>query len=328
MPVGYDDVRTAARRLAGVAHRTPVLRSRTFDARAEAEVFFKCENLQRGGAFKFRGAYNFLAALSPHERAAGVVAFSSGNHAQGVALAARLLGIAATIVMPADAPAGKLDATRAYGADIVFYERAHGNREEIACGIAAERGATLVPPFDDPRIVAGAATAALELLEEVGRLDAIVVPVGGGGLLSGTALAAHGAGARTAVYGVEPQAGDDFARSLARGERVHISVPATIADGLQTSSPGALPFAIAQRLGCRVVTASDDELREAMRFAFERMKVVIEPSAAAPLAALLCGRIPDLIGARVGVVLSGGNVDAARFGALLRVPAKPLAPSS
>jgi threo-3-hydroxy-L-aspartate ammonia-lyase len=284
--VDYADVCDAARRLRGVAHRTPVLRSRTLDALAGADVFVKCENLQRMGAFKFRGAYNVLAALSPSERAAGVVAFSSGNHAQGVALAARLLGIAATIVMPSDAPAGKVAATRGYGAEVVFYERARGDREEIARGIVADSGATLVPPFDHPGIVAGAGTAALELLEDAGRLDAIVVPVGGGGLLSGTALAAHGAKAQThgvnpqtAIVGVEPETGDDFAQSLARGERVTIGVPQTIADGLQTPSPGVLTFAIAQRHACRVVTVSDDELRDAMRFAFERMKVAIEPSA-------------------------------------------------
>ena len=266
MSVAYAGVCEAARRLRGIAHRTPVLHSRTLDALAGAEVFLKCENLQRMGAFKFRGAYNVLAALSPSERAAGVVAFSSGNHAQGVALAAQLLGIAATIVMPSDAPAGKIAATRGYGAEVVFYERARGNREEIARAIVAERGATLVPPYDHPGIVAGAGTAALELLEDAGRLDAIVVPVGGGGLLSGTALAAHGVNLQTKVYGVEPEAGDDFAQSLARGERVNSGVPQTIADGLQTPAPGVLTFEIAQRHGCRVVTVSDDELRDA----FER----------------------------------------------------------
>jgi threonine dehydratase len=314
--VHLTDVRAAAERLRGVAHRTPVVHSRTLDLLADAEVFVKCENLQRMGAFKFRGAYNFLASLSPEERAAGVVAFSSGNHAQGVALAARMLGVAATIVMPSDAPAGKLAATREYGARIVLYERERSHREEIARGIAAERGATVVPPFDDPRIVAGAGTAALELIEDAERLDAIVVPVGGGGLMSGTALAAHGIDPKIAVYGVEPEAGNDFARSLVSGERISIDVPRTIADGLQTTSPGMLTFAIAQQHSCRVVTVSDDELRDAMRFAFERMKLVVEPSAAAPLAALLQKRIPELVGARVGTIVSGGNVDAARFAQL------------
>lgn len=315
--IGSDDVRAAARRLEGVAHRTPVIRSRTLDALSGTESCVKCENFQRMGAFKFRGAYNFLSSLSGAERAAGVVAFSSGNHAQGVALAARILGIAATIVMPSDAPAGKLAATREYGAEIVFYERERADRDVIAREIAQKRGAVVVPPFDDPRIVAGAGTAALELLEEAGRLDAIVVPVGGGGLLAGTALAATDSQRRVEIYGVEPEAGDDFARSLALGERVTIGVPRTIADGLQTTSPGGVTFAIAQRYGCRVVTVSDEELRDAMRFAFERMKLVIEPSAAAPIAALLARRIPQVQGSRVGIIISGGNVDAARFADLV-----------
>jgi threo-3-hydroxy-L-aspartate ammonia-lyase len=292
--------------------------SRTLDERCGARVFVKCENLQRMGAFKFRGAYNFLSSLSPEERRRGVVAFSSGNHAQGVALAARLLGIPATIVMPYDVPAVKLAATREYGADVVHYERERSHREEIARAVAAERGATVVPPFDDPRIVAGAGTAALELLEDAEPLDAIVVPVGGGGLMSGTAIAAHAANPKTAIYGVEPRAGDDFAQSLARGERVSIPVPKTIADGLQTTSGSDLTFAIAREHECAVVTVTDDELRAAMRFAFERMKLVVEPSGAAPLAALLHGRIPGIAGKRVGAIVSGGNVDPVRYGELLR----------
>lgn len=317
LSVTIADVRAAAERLRGVAHRTPVARSRTLDAACGAEVFVKCENLQRMGAFKFRGAYNFLASLGPAQRAAGVVAFSSGNHAQGVALAAKLLGIEATIVMPADAPEVKLAATRGYGAEIVPYERARADRAEIARDIAASRGATLVPPFDDPRIVAGAGTAALELLEEAGRLDAIVVPVGGGGLLSGTAIAAHAVDPSTATYGVEPEAGDDFARSLASGELVRTEVPQTIADGLQTISPGELTLRIAREHAARIVTVSDAELVDAMRFAFERMKLIVEPSAAAPIAALLRQRLPEVAGKRVGVVVSGGNVDAARYARLL-----------
>jgi threonine dehydratase len=314
--VTATDIRSAARRLRGVAHRTPVVRSQTLDDTTGAEVFFKCENFQRMGAFKFRGAYNFLASLTPEERAAGVVAFSSGNHAQGVALAARMLGIAATIVMPSDTPAGKLAATRGYGAEIVHYERERADRETIARGIAGRRGAAVVPPFDDPRIVAGAGTAALELLDDAGRLDAIVVPVGGGGLMAGTALAAHERDPSTAIYGVEPETGDDFARSLARGERLEIGVPPTIADGLQTTSPGKVTFEIARDRGCRVVTVADDDLRAAMRFAFERMKLVLEPSAAAPLAALLSRRV-EVSGLRVGVIVSGGNVDAERFARLV-----------
>jgi threonine dehydratase len=314
--VTLDDVRAAARRLAGIAHRTPVLRSRTLDARSGAQLFVKCENLQRMGAFKFRGAYNFLASLPPEERRRGVVAFSSGNHAQGVALAAQLLGVSATIVMPLDTPAVKLAATREYGAQVVHYERERSHREEIAQGIAAERGATLVPPFDDTRIVSGAGTAALELLEETG-LEAIVVPVGGGGLMGGTAIAAHGIDSSIEIYGVEPAAGDDFAQSLARGERVSIAVPRTIADGLQTTAPGELTFAIARDHVRAVVTVDDDELRDAMRFAFERMKLVVEPSGAAALAALLQRRLPNVAGKRVGVILSGGNVDALRYAELL-----------
>jgi threonine dehydratase len=293
------------------------VRSRTLDERCGAAVFLKCENLQRMGAFKFRGAYNFLSTIPLDRRANGVVAFSSGNHAQGVALAAQLLGIPATIVMPSDAPEVKLSATREYGAEVVLYERERSHREEIAAGIAAERGATVVPPFDDPRIVAGAGTAALELLEEAGSLDAFVVPVGGGGLMGGTAIAAHGVDPRIAIYGVEPEAGDDFAQSLARGERVKIAVPKTIADGLQTTSPSELTFGIAREHGCTVVTVSDAELSEAVAFAFERMKLVIEPSGAAAIAALLHGRIPNLAGKRIGVIISGGNADPARFSAIL-----------
>jgi threo-3-hydroxy-L-aspartate ammonia-lyase len=315
--VKLDDVCAAAERLRGVAHRTPVVSSRTLNRRCGAQVFVKCENLQRMGAFKFRGAYNFLSLLSPQERERGVVAFSSGNHAQGVALAARLLGIAATIVMPFDAPQVKLAATRDYGAEIVHYERARSHREEIARGIAAERGATLVPPFDDARIVAGAGTAALELLEDAAELDAIVVPVGGGGLMAGTAIASSRQGASIAIYGVEPEAGDDFAQSLARGARVTIAVPQTIADGLQTTSPGELTFRVARERVRAIVTVGDDELRDAMRFAFERMKLVVEPSGAAALAALLQGRIAGIAGKRVGVIVSGGNIDAARYATLL-----------
>jgi len=315
--VNAGDVRAAAERVRGVVHRTPIVRSRTLDERCGAKVFVKCENLQRMGAFKIRGAYNFLASLTPEEKKRGVVAFSSGNHAQGVALAAQLLGIPATIVMPSDAPAVKLDATRGYGAEIVLYERETSHREEIAAGIAAQKGATVVPPFDDPRIVAGAGTAALELLEDAGTLDAIVVPVGGGGLMSGTALAAHGLDERIAIYGVEPEAGNDFAQSLEAGAPVKIPVPKTIADGLQTTSPSALTFGIAREHVRAIVTVTDGELGDAVKFLFERMKLVVEPSGAAGVAALLAHRIPEIGGKNVGVIISGGNVDPERFAALV-----------
>ncbi len=314
--IGIAEVREAAVRIAGVAHRTPVVTSRTLDERIGASVFLKCENFQRMGAFKFRGAYNRIAQLTPSERERGVVAFSSGNHAQGVALAARLLGVPATIVMPSDAPASKLAATRGYGAEVIEYERDRSHREEIAGAVAGERGATLVPPFDDERIIAGAGTAALELFEEVGSVDAVVVPVGGGGLLSGTAIAAHGINPRILIYGVEPETGDDVRRSLERGEIVRIDVPQTIADGLQTQAPSALTFGIARDHGAQIVTVSDAALRAAMRFAFERLKLVVEPSGVAALAALLEHRL-ELRGKRVGVILSGGNVDAARYAALI-----------
>lgn len=309
-------MRTAAARLSGVAHRTPVQTSTTLDARTSAAVFLKCENLQRMGAFKFRGAYNRIAAMDGAQRLRGVVAFSSGNHAQGVALAARLLGAPATIVMPEDAPAAKLAATRGYGAEVVTYDRRTMNRGAIASDIARERGATLLPPYDDPYVIAGQGTVALELCEDVPALDVLLAPVGGGGLLSGCALAATALAPGIAIYGVEPEAGDDFARSIARGERVEIAVPDTIADGQQTTQPGELTFPIVARLCAGILTVSDDELRAAMRFAFERLKIVLEPSGACALAALLSEKL-DARGKRVGVVLSGGNVDAARYASII-----------
>jgi threonine dehydratase len=314
--VTFDDVVGAAARLRGIAHRTPAITSSTLDARTGARAFVKAENLQRMGAFKFRGAYNRLAQLNERERAAGVVAFSSGNHAQGVALAAQLLGIPAAIVMPTDAPLSKLAATRGYGAEVVLYDRKTMNRTEIANALVTARGATLVPPYDDPAIIAGAGTTALELIEDVGPLDVFLVCTGGGGFLSGCALAATALAPGIAVYGVEPAAGDDWVQSLARNERVTIPVPDTIADGLQTTSPGALTFPIVRALCAGVVTVTDEELRDAMRFAFERLKLVIEPSGAAALAALLTGRV-DVRGKRVGVTISGGNVDAATFARLI-----------
>ena len=302
----------AAVRLRGVAHRTPGVTSRTLDARVGARVFLKCENLQRMGAFKFRGAYNRIAQLDAAERARGVVAFSSGNHAQGVALAAQLLGVPATIVMPEDAPASKLAATREYGAEVILYDRNTMNRGAIAERLAAERGAVLVPPYDDTAIVAGQGTVALELLEDVPDLDVLLVCTGGGGLLAGSALAATALRPGIAVFGVEPAAGDDFAQSFARGERVEIPVPDTIADGQRTTSPGELTFPIVKRLCAGIVTAREEDLCEAMRFAFERLKLVVEPSGACALAALLAGTV-GVAGSRVGVILSGGNVDAERY---------------
>jgi len=314
--VTFDDIRAAADRLTGVAHRTPVLTSRTLDERTGARVFLKAENFQRMGAFKFRGAYNRIAQLTPEQRRGGVIAFSSGNHAQGVALACKLLGVPALIVMPNDAPDLKVRATQEYGADVVRYDRYTEDRAAIAKRLADERSAVVVPPFDDADIVAGQGTVALELLEDAGQLDTIVCPVGGGGLLSGTAIAAHGVDPNVQVYGVEPQAGDDFKQSLDKGERVHIDVPRTIADGQQTQSPGEITFRIAQDENAKVVTVTDDQIREAMRFAFERLKIVVEPSGASALAAVLSGAIP-VAGNRVGIIISGGNVDAGRFASLV-----------
>jgi threo-3-hydroxy-L-aspartate ammonia-lyase len=316
MPVSFTDVIEAAQRIRGVAHHTPTLTSQTFNERTDAQLFFKCENLQRMGAFKFRGAYNRLSQLTPEERRAGVVAYSSGNHAQGVALAAKLLDIPATIVMPRDAPESKLAATRGYGAEVVLYERSEENRAVIAQGIARERGATIVPPYDDERIAAGAGTTALELLHDAGPLDTLVAPLGGGGLLAGCAVAAHGIDADIEIWGVEPRAGNDVQQSLERGERVTIDVPMTIADGLQTQSPGEITFPIIQEHVTGIATVSDAELVEAMRLLFERMKLVVEPSGAAAFAAVLNQRFP-VRGKRIGIVLSGGNVDPARYAALL-----------
>jgi threonine dehydratase len=305
--IGPDDVRAAARVLDGVAHRTPVVRSRTLGE----HVVLKPESLQRVGAFKFRGAYNKIASLPPRSE---VVAFSSGNHAQAVALASRLLGAHATILMPEDAPAGKVAATRGYGADIVTYDRYTGNREEIAAALARERQAEIVPPYDDALIMAGQGTAALELLEDAGVLDTLVVPLGGGGLIAGTATIAKDLGVRR-VVGVEPAAGDDWVRSFAAGHPVEIDVPRTIADGLQTHAPGALTWEVASRLVDDVVTVTDEQIVAAMRFAFERLKLVVEPSGAVGIAAVLEGIVDA---PSVGIVVSGGNVDAQRFSELIR----------
>ena len=308
------DVQAAAERLRGVAHRTPVLTSRTLDGQASGAVFVKAECFQRGGAFKFRGAYNKIASIPAQERAHGVIAYSSGNHAQAVAIAARLLDTSATIVMPEDAPPAKLDATRGYGAEIVSYDRWTENREEIGSRLAAELGLELVRPYDDPLVMAGQGTAALELLDDVPDLEVIVTPVGGGGLIAGTATTAKALRAGIRVVGVEPQTGDDTARSLAAGERVNIGVPRTIADGLQAAEPGALTFEVNRQLVDDVVTVTDAEIVDAMAFLFDRMKLVVEPSGAVGVAALLNGRIQ---GTRIGVVISGGNVGAARFAELV-----------
>ena len=315
-PPSLDDVRAAARRLHGIAHRTPVLTSRTLDARVGAEVFLKAEGLQRAGAFKFRGAYNAISSLSADVLERGVCACSSGNHAQAVALAARLCDTSATILMPHDAPAGKLAATRGYGAQVVGYDRYTEDREELVRALAAERGLHLVHPYDDPHVMAGAGTVALELLEDVEELDLLLVPVGGGGLISGCATAVKALSKMTRVVGVEPKASDDVARSKASGRRESVAVGRTIADGQQTPSPGVLTWPVIDALVDDVVTVSDDEIVVAMRLLFERLKVVAEPSGASAFAALLSGA-QHTLGSRVGVVLSGANIDAARFAALV-----------
>jgi threo-3-hydroxy-L-aspartate ammonia-lyase len=314
--LSLTDVRAAAERIAGVAHRTPVLTSRTLDERVGAHVFLKAENFQRIGAFKFRGAYNAVSRLSADQLRHGVAAYSSGNHAQAVALAARIAGTAAVILMPEDAPPTKLAATRGYGAEVVTYDRYTQDRAALAKELAAERGVTLIPPYDHYDVMAGQGTVALELIEEVGRLGALLVPVGGGGLMAGCATAASLLSPGIRMIGVEPEAGDDHARSLAAGERVEIDVPRTIADGQAISTPGELTFAVNRRLVDSFELVSDDEIVAAMAFAFERLKIVLEPSGASALAALLAGRIQGLP-ERVGVVLSGGNVGLDRFRELL-----------
>lgn len=317
LAVAFDDVLRAAERLRGVVHRTPVVTSRSLDALTGAQVFLKCENLQRMGAFKIRGAYNRLVQLSDEEKRRGVVAFSSGNHAQGVALAAQILGVAATIVMPTNAPAAKVAATLGYGAEIVTYDP-HSNVDRLALAqeIADGQGATLVPPFDDPSIIAGQGTAGLELAQDVPDLDALLVCTGGGGFLSGCTIAALGVQPSIEVWGVEPKAGDDFQQSLELGRRITIGYPDTIADGARTLAPGVLTFAIVQRLARGVVTVPDEALTAAMRFAFERLKLVIEPTGVLALAAAMTEKIP-VRGRRIGVTISGGNVDAATFAAAI-----------
>ncbi|GAA0942979.1 pyridoxal-phosphate dependent enzyme [Kribbella koreensis] len=310
------DVQAAAGRIKGFAHRTPVLTSRTLNERVGAEVFLKAENFQRIGAFKFRGAFNAISRLSPEQLARGVVAYSSGNHAQAVALAAKLAGTKAVNLMPKDAPPTKMAATRGYGAEVVTYDRYGQDRAALARQLSEERGLTLIPPYDHYDVMAGQGTVALELIEEVGPLGALLVPIGGGGLIAGCATAATELSPGIRVIGVEPAAGDDTARSLAAGERVEIEVPRTIADGQAISTPGELTFPVVQRLVDGIELVSDDEIRAAMTFAFERLKVVVEPSGACALAALLAGRIQNLP-ERVGVVISGGNVGLERWFELL-----------
>ena len=316
LALSYADIEAARRRLEGIAHRTAVLTSSTADAMTGARLFFKCENFQRMGAFKFRGAYNAVARLEPARRAAGVVTFSSGNHAQAIALACRLLDSHAVIVMPNDAPRAKVAATRGYGGEVVFYERYREDREELGRRLAAKRGLTLIPPYDHPDIMAGQGTAAAELFEQAGPLDVLLTPLGGGGLLSGSAVAARALCPGCTVLGVEPEAGDDGRQSLRAGRIVHISTPETIADGAQTQHLGEHTFAVIAALVSDIVTVSDAQLVAAMAFFAERMKIVIEPTGALAAAAAFGGRL-DLTGKRVGIILSGGNIDLARLSALL-----------
>jgi threonine dehydratase len=304
----YADVAAAAERIAGHAHRTPVLTSRTADARTGARLFFKAENLQRGGAFKFRGAYNAIAKLAPDARRRGVVAFSSGNHAQAIAYAGALQGVPTVIIMPHDAPAMKVAATRGYGAEVVRYDRYTEDREAIGRQLAAERGLTLIPPYDHDDVLAGQGTAAKELFEETGPLDLLFVCLGGGGLLAGSALAAQALSPGCRVIGVEPEAGNDGQQSFRSGQVVRIPVPATIADGAQTTYLGHRTFPIIKALAADIVTVSDAQLVGAMRFFVERMKIVVEPTGCLAAAAALDAAVP-VAGQRVGVILSGGNVD-------------------
>jgi threonine dehydratase len=314
--VTLQDVRDAAKQIAGVAHRTPVIRSRTLDAAVGAQVFVKAENLQRIGAFKFRGAYNAVSRLDAAQLARGVAAYSTGNHAQAVALAARELGSSAVIVMPADAPPAKLAAVRGYGAEIVAYDRYTDDREAIGRAVAADRGLTLIPPYEHPHVIAGQGTAALELLDDVPDLDALVVPTGGGGLIAGCATAAKGLRPGIRMIGVEPAAGDDTKRSLAAGERVRIPVPHTIADATAADIPGEITFSINRHLLDEILLVTDDEIRAGLRFAVDRLKLVAEPSGISAIAALLAGHLHP-VPPRIGVILSGGNIGAARLAELL-----------
>jgi threo-3-hydroxy-L-aspartate ammonia-lyase len=312
----YEDVVQAASRIAGVANRTPVLTSRTVDEAFGAQVYFKCENMQRMGAFKFRGAYNALMKFTVEQRRAGVVAFSSGNHAQAIALSAKLLGIPATIVMPQDAPAAKVAATRGYGGNVVLYDRYTEDREQIGRELAHKHGLTLIPPYDHPDVIAGQGTAAKELFEETGPLDAFFVCLGGGGLLSGSALATRALAPDCRLYGVEPEAGNDGQQSFRTGAIVHIDTPQTIADGAQTQHLGNITFPIIRRDVDEILTATDDELVQCMRFFAERMKIVVEPTGCLGFAA--ARRMRDALrGKKVGILVSGGNIDLAKLSGFL-----------
>ncbi|HDR9117043.1 TPA: threo-3-hydroxy-L-aspartate ammonia-lyase [Burkholderia vietnamiensis] len=316
----YDDVAAAAARLQGHAHRTPVMTSSTLDDALGAQVFFKCENLQRMGAFKFRGAFNALSRFDATQRRNGVVTFSSGNHAQAIALSARMLGIPATIVMPQDTPAAKMAATRGYGGNVVTYDRYTEDREQIGRELAEKHGLTLIPPYDHADVIAGQGTAAKELFDEVGPLDAVFAPLGGGGLLSGTALATRALSPQAKLYGVEPEAGNDGQQSFRSGAIVHIDTPRTIADGAQTQHLGNLTFQILRRDVDDILTATDAELVDSMRFFATRMKLIVEPTGCLSLAAARKMK-DELAGKRVGIVISGGNVDLANFAALVSSPA-------
>ncbi|MHA6885908.1 threo-3-hydroxy-L-aspartate ammonia-lyase [Ralstonia pseudosolanacearum] len=320
LPITYDDVVAAHARLQGQAHRTPVLTSITANALTGAELFFKCENFQRTGAFKFRGAYNALSQFTPEQRKAGVITFSSGNHAQAIALSARLLGMRAVIVMPKDAPAIKVEATRGYGGEVVFYDRYTEDREAIGRQLAEQHGLTLIPPYDHPHVMAGQGTAAKELIEETGPLDLLLVCLGGGGLLSGCATAARALSPACRIIGVEPEAGNDGQQSLRKGEIVHIDTPATIADGAQTQHLGHYTFAVIRALVDDIATVSDADLVETMRFFAGRMKIVVEPTGCLAAAAALRQRV-DVRGKRVGVIVSGGNVDLQHFARLVQADA-------
>ncbi len=312
----FDDVCAAATRLEGHAHRTPVLRSRTADEALGAQLFFKCENFQRMGAFKFRGGFNALSKFTPEQKKRGALAFSSGNHAQAIALAARILQMPATILMPHDAPAAKLAATRGYGAEVVIFDRFKEDREALGRKLAQERGMTLIPPFDHADVIAGQGTAAKELFEEVGELDYFFVCLGGGGLLGGSVLSARALSPNCKTYGAEPLAGNDGQQSFLKGERVKIDVPKTLADGAQTQQLGELTFAIIKRDVTGIVTPSDEQLVDEMRFYAERMKMIVEPTGCLSLAGARHGGV-DIKGARVGILISGGNVDLARFAHLV-----------
>jgi len=315
--ISLDDVRAAARRIGGVAHRTPVLTSRALDDAVGATVLLKAENLQRIGAFKFRGAYNAVASLTEDERARGVATVSSGNHAQALALAAKLLGARAVILMPDDAPPNKLAATEGHGAEVIRFDRYGQDREELLAGLVAERGLVPIHPYDDERVMAGQGTVALELIEDAGPVDVLLVCVGGGGLIAGCATAAKALLDDVRVIGVEPEEGDDTRRSLLASERIRIPVPRTIADGQQLPQPGELTFPVVQERVDEIAVASDAEIVAAMRFLFERVKTVAEPSGACAVAALLAERVADVQGLRVGVTISGGNVTAERFAELV-----------